>query len=420
MFFLGLDFGTSGARTAVLDDHGALIFESRASYADLTDPHHWREALFALIAGLPIGIRDNLSALVIDGTSGTLLATDEEFEPLSPALLYNDERAAGEAAEIRTRCLPSIMGKNQPCGATPGLARRMWLERHFHGAACCFHQADWLTTLLTGVPGITDYHNALKSGYDVENLAWPAWVTALPGGRWQQVVLTPGSIIGRVSANVAKWLNIDPACRIRAGTTDSIAAFIASGGNTPGEAVTSLGTTLVLKLLSKNRVEDPESGVYSHRFGRLWLAGGASNTGGGVLKRYFTDIDLAMLSAQVNPDHATGLDYYPLVKAGERFPIHDPELSPRIEPRPHDDVAFLHGLLEGMARIEAMGYAKLQALGASPLTRVMTAGGGKRNEAWRRIRENALGVTVGFKEHSEAAFGAAMLARSGGMLFGDQ
>lgn len=37
-----------------------------------------------------------------------------------------------------------------------------------------------------------------------------------------------------------------------------------------------------------------------------------------------------------------------------------------MSPRPADDAAFLHGLLEGMARIEALGYERLAALGASP------------------------------------------------------
>ncbi|MGO9443587.1 MAG: FGGY-family carbohydrate kinase [Thiobacillaceae bacterium] len=419
MFFLGLDFGTSGARAAVLDKHGVLTFESSVSYADSTRPQDWRVALFELITRVPDEIRASLSALVIDATSGTLLATNPAFEPVSPALLYNDQRAAAEAIEICAQCPAAAAGKTPPLWAPPGLARRVWLAHRFPAATHCFHQADWLTTLLSDVAGITDYHNALKCGYDVEKLAWPAWVTALPGGHWQQSVLAPGASIGRVSASVARRFQIDPACVVCAGTTDSIAAFIASGCDSPGEAVTSLGTTLALKLLSRNRVEDYESGVYSHRFGKLWLVGGASNTGGGVLKQYFSDGDLAALSAQINPDYPTTLDYYPLVRAGERFPINDSELMPRMEPRPGDDVAFLQGLLEGMARIEARGYAKLQGLGASPLVRVMTAGGGRRNDAWRRIREKTLGVPVRFSEHGEAAVGAAMLARSGGQSLGD-
>ena len=402
-FFLGLDFGTSGARSVVLDEVGKLVFESRVVYADPANSQNWREALFELIAGLPTDIRYGLSSLAIDGTSGTLLTTNSSLEPVSPALLYNDGQAVEEAANI----------SNLQFGATSGLAKRLWLARHFPDAAFCFHQADWLLALLTGKPGITDYHNALKSGYDIEALQWPDWVTRLPGVHWQQKVLSPGEVIGTVSLDVAKHFNLNPDCTVRAGTTDSIAAFLASGANAPGDAVTSLGTTLVLKLLSEMRVDDSASGVYSHRFGKLWLAGGASNTGGGVLRQFFSNAELITVSTKIDPVRPSGLDYYPLPKPGERFPINDPNLEPCMEPRPKDDAVFLHGLLEGMARIEVMGYRKLEALGASPLKRVLTAGGGAQNETWRRIRQKFLGVPVTAATHAEAAYGTAQLARLG-------
>lgn len=406
LYYLGLDFGTSGARSSVLDETGQQIFESRAGYADPAHPQHWREALFELIGGLPAKIRCGLSALVIDGTSGTVLATNAALEPVSPALLYNDSRAVEEAASIA----------NPLFGPTSGLAKRLWLARHFPHAAFCFHQTDWLAALLTGKPGVTDYHNALKSGYDVQALQWPDWVSRLPGRHWQQQVVPPGETIGMVTPGVAKYLGLNPACNMRAGTTDSIAAFIASGASNPGDAVTSLGTTLVLKLLSETRVDDAASGVYSHRFGRLWLAGGASNAGGGVLKQFFSNEQLLALSAKIDPNKPSGLDYYPLPQPGERFPVNDPQLLPRLEPRPSDEVKFLHALLEGLARIEVMGYRKLEALGASPLRQVITAGGGAKNETWRRMREKRLGVPVSVAMQTEAAYGTAQLAQLGSRL----
>jgi sugar (pentulose or hexulose) kinase len=54
-----------------------------------------------------------------------------------------------------------------------------------------------------------------------------------------------------------------------AGTTDSIAAFVAAGVSQPGEAVTSLGSTLAVKLLSQQRLDDAAYGVYSHKLGEL-------------------------------------------------------------------------------------------------------------------------------------------------------
>jgi hypothetical protein len=43
----------------------------------------------------------------------------------------------------------------------------------------------------------------------------------------------------------------------------------------------------------------------------------------------------------------------------EQRPGADPHMAPREAPRPADDVRFLHGLLERIARIEALGYRRL-------------------------------------------------------------
>ena len=78
---------------------------------------------------------------------------------------------------------------------------------------------------------------------------------------------------------------------------------------------------------------------------------------------------------------------------------------------------FLHGLLESLARIEAHGYGLLTELGASPLLRVETAGGGAQNPVWTTIRQRLLKVPVTRATHTEAAYGAALLARDGELRF---
>ena len=111
----------------------------------------------------------------------------------------------------------------------------------------------------------------------------------------------------------------------------------------------------------------------------------------------------------IDPSNDCPLDYYPLPSAGERFPVSDPRMQPRLEPRPGDDVESLHGLLQGLAHIEMDGYARLAELGAPALRRVVTNGGGAKNDIWRIMRERLLGVPVGTAAHGEAAYGSALL-----------
>jgi sugar (pentulose or hexulose) kinase len=256
---------------------------------------------------------------------------------------------------------------------------------------------------------VSDWHNVLKLGYDPARLAYePALANSRLAGLLPPV-LAPGTAIAPVLPEWVREFGLGADCRVHAGTTDSIAAFLASGLEQPGDAVTSLGSTLVIKLLSEVRVDAPDVGVYSHRLGDRWLVGGASNCGGATLRRFFTDAELIRLTAQLDPNQPSGLDYYPLPGVGERFPIADPHLIPRLEPRPAEDCRFLLGLLEGLTRVEALGYGRLRDLGASPLMQVLTAGGGSCNPVWEQLRRQALGVPVTRAPHSEAAYGTAGL-----------
>ncbi len=418
MYFLGIDFGTSGARACVIDAEGAVIAEDTRDFGELAEYERagiWREALWDLVAALPPAIRTQLSDIALDGTSGTVLACDEALAPRHPPLLYNDDRAVDEAKLIAKTATPG----HPAAAVTSGLAKMLWLKKRLGltGARLYLNQADWLSGLLTGRVGMTDYHNALKMGLDLDALKWPEWVAYLADIDYLPVPIAPGARLATVSRPRARYLGINPGCMVHAGTTDSIAAFLAAGVSQSGDAVTSLGSTQVLKLLSDTRVESTEHGVYSHWFGDRWLAGGASNSGGAVLRQFFDDRQLATLSERIDPAVASLLDYVPLPKPGERFPVNDPRLSPRLTPRPPDDAEFLHGLFESLGRIEARGYGLLAELGASPLRRVETAGGGAQNATWTCIRQRLLQVPVARAAHTEAAYGAALLARDGQQRF---
>ncbi len=411
---LGIDFGTSGARAIALNSTHEIVADSRhvftSSQAD--DPIAWRGVLYQLIEAIPQ--RNRIQRIAINGTSATVLLCDAQQNPLTPALLYNDTRARSALAQVE--CVASE--GSATLSATSSLTKALWWFETLEMAtksqvSQLAHQADWLAAQLHGQAPQSDYHNALKLGYDVHQCAYPDWLLALPMASWLPVVTEPGRAIAPISPIIAAELSLPTTCQICAGTTDSIAAFLASGADQPGEGVTSLGSTLVLKLLSQRSIDDSTFGVYSHRLGDLWLAGGASNTGGAVLKRFFSAAQIVDLSAQINPAVPCSLDYYPLNRPGERFPINDPDYLPRLDPRPAEDRAFLRGLLEAIARIEVAGYQKLFELGGPAVTQVYTAGGGAKNEVWRSLRQQKIGKPVIAAAQTEAAYGTALLALNG-------
>lgn len=417
--YLGIDAGTSGCRAVVIDALRRRVAGAEAPYAiprgdpGGDDPEVWWQALQAALAALRTsGALAHVRRIAIAGTSGTLVLCEPDGSPVSPALYYDDTRARAEA-----RALAAHAPTEAPVhGAASPLAKLLWWHNQgfLQPGRCVLHQADWLAGRLCGEFASSDYHNALKTGYDAEHLRWPAWIDALgfPAGTLPEV-LTPGSTRGPLRADLARALGINAHADVVAGTTDGVAAFLGSGAAAPGDGATSLGTTLTLKLLATVPVTSPSHGVYSHRLGDAWLAGGASNSGGAAIARHFQPAEITALGPRLRPDTATGLAYYPLPAPGERFPINDPDLPPRFDPQPADRAQFLRGILEGIATIERQGYALLATLGAPAVRRVYTGGTGGTNPAWSAIRRRILRVPIIRSERDASALGAAILAADG-------
>ena len=190
----------------------------------------------------------------------------------------------------------------------------------------------------------------------------------------------------------------------------SASAAVLAADLQPGDGVAVLGTTLALKQFSPRPLQG--AGISCQRLAGQWLVGGASNAGAGVLRRFFSDEQLSELSRQIDPRCPSGLALRPLPRPGERFPVDDPQLQPILEPRPVSDALYLQGLLEGLAEIERAGWQRLQDLGAPPVQRVISLGGGARNPQWRAIRQRVLGRPVINRPRCSAAQGMARLALS--------
>jgi D-ribulokinase len=241
---------------------------------------------------------------------------------------------------------------------------------------------------LTGRYGVSDWNNALKLGYDPQRLCWPEWVTGLVPAQVGLPDVSHRATRSRPSAAaIADELGWPATTRVLAGTTDSTAAVVAAGcvqarrrrhlprehagledplgASGDGLRLRDLQPSLRRRLAGRRRIQQRRRGLAQH----------------------FSDAEIASLSRGIDPERPSGLDYYPLIGPGERFPRNDPDLAPRLSPRPSDPRDFLQGLLEGIARIEAEGYARLAELGAPPPRRIASIGGGAANPTWTAMRE---------------------------------
>jgi sugar (pentulose or hexulose) kinase len=412
---IGIDIGTSGARAVAMDTAFNVVSSGSSKLADFSSDHRdpviwWRAVQTALGQVLDAIDRAQVRAIAIDGTSGTMLPVRADGAPLAVPMMYNDPV---EDADILSRIAAHASKESAAHGATSGLAKALTFQS-IPDVFRIIHQADWLAGHFTGLYDVSDENNALKTGYDPVSRSWPDWIAAT-GARVDLLpdVLPAGAPIAGISEDAADAFGLSDDVVIVAGTTDGCASFLATGADQPGDAVSALGTTLTVKMLSDRPLFAPEYGLYSHRIGDMWLAGGASNTGGVVLSAHFDNDRIAALSAEIDPATDTGLDYYPLVKDGERFPINDPAMKPRMAPRPDRDAEFLKAIFEGIAGVEALAYQRLVSLGSPALRSIRTVGGGAKNAVWTAIRNRAMPVDFLAVASEEAAAGTARLALSG-------
>ena len=412
---LGLDLGTSGLRAALVKQNQllaefsvAMPMPERDGQKSQQSPQKWRQAFEQLMDQIAQANQTpQIDRIIADATSSTLLIADQEGRALSLALMYDDKRAQAEAEQIRQTAPQDSAAQ----GANSSLAKVLWLIKNTPklklSEVRIQHQIDWLNQQLIGQPCATDENNLLKLGYDSLQQTWPNWVkticpVALP------TAVSPGSWLGQVSHELQTRWNFKPHCQVYAGTTDSIAAFLASGAQRVGDAVSALGSTLAIKLLSDQPIFSAKYGIYSHKLGNQWLVGGASNTGGAVLLHYFTLEQLVSLIPQLDLTHPTLLPCYPLIRPGERFPIADPNLAPII-PETDDPKRKLQALIEGLVDVEKTAYQKLAELGAPKVKRLFAVGGGNRNQAWSELRKMHLSAKITKPISQSAAYGVTRL-----------
>ena len=407
MLGCGIDLGTSGCRLALVDAAGPIQQLSCPYPGAFRQAESWRLGVQQLFVQLQEEQRQQIGAIAIDGTSGTLLACRPTGEPLAAALAYND--ACPEQAEQARQLVPAGGSAASSSGSVArGLLLLDRLKLQPGSDLLLRHQADWLMGWLLGNWRWGEEGNNLRLGWDLLQNQWTggiarsSWAGALPQ------VIPSGQLVGPIGAKAAAELKLPASCQIVSGTTDANAAVLAAEPQ-EGDGVAVLGTTLVLKQFAPEPLKGP--GINNHRIAGRWLVGGASNAGGGVLRQFFSEQQLEELSRQIQPEISTGLNLLPLPQRGERFPVDDPQLEPVLEPRPVSDALYLQALLEGLSTLECQGWQRLEELGAPAVQRVLSVGGGAKNPQWRALRQKLLNKPVLNRSKASPAAAMARLAR---------
>ena len=399
---LGIDLGTSGVRIAIINKEKQLIFTSSMQYPrGLEEWEDWIICCQKLLTEIPKEMKERLISCAVAGTSGTLLACNKNGDPIGKALPYS------LSCPEYSNELKKLFIKDCPGSSTSGsVGRALRLINLYGNKILLRHQADWISGWMLNDWELGEEGNNIRIGWEISNNAWPAnykklkWLNCLPK------IVSSGQKMGSICNKKANELILPKNLKIIAGTTDSNAGVLATFPN-KNDGITILGSTIVIKKFVNKPLLG--NGVSNHKLLGNWLCGGASNAGAAILLDFFNLEYIEELSQQINPNNSTGIDLLPLSRKGERFPINDPDLQPKLEPRPVSDSLYLHAILEGLARIEARGWQKLHELGAEIPRQIITIGGGAKNTTWKKIREKEIGIPIRICKRPPAA-GVASIA----------
>ncbi len=431
MLFMGIDAGTQGVRCVVVNERGELATAHSVPFSTLNiaqqegwyeqSPADWISAAETAIRACTAEIAhpEEIVAISIDGTSGTIVPLDRDMRPLTNGIMYNDPRARVQATRIH-QSMGSIEDKlGYRFGASFSLPRILWihdqLPQIYERTALFAHQADYIAGTLSGEFAVSDYSNALKTGYDLIDGCWPKTYASVLGLDLNKLprISAPGSAVAQVSPATARRLGLSPSTLITGGSTDGYASALAAGAVGAGRWASIIGTTFVLKGVTKKLVIDPSGSSYSHRLpGGEWLLGGAANLGGRILNFARGEKSFDEMNAASENLIPTGVRCYPLVGRGERFPF----VHPDCEAFYVGDVTggkLYPAIMEGVGFAERLSFERMQSLGCEVGPSICTTGGACRSPLWLKIRASILGRQLKVPEVVDAAMGSALLAASG-------
>ncbi|MBF0431466.1 MAG: hypothetical protein HQK83_09320 [Fibrobacteria bacterium] len=442
MNFLGIDVGTQGARTVICNETGKVI-----ALADCTfppshksamsngwfeqQPADWWKAVVKTLQEVTASLKEkhfsseSIKGISVTSTSGTVCTIDGSQQVLGPAIMYNDKRSEKEAIEVQAVGAELAQKLGYRFSASFALPKLLWLLRHeqelFHKARYLLSPTDFIIGKLTGEFGFTDYSNALKTGYDLIEDRWPEFIETKLGIPLKKLpcVTAPGKEIALINRQVAAETGLDAGTRVYAGMTDSCASQVSTGAIGPGNWCSTLGTTLVIKGVTKHLIKDPQGRIYCHRHpDGYWLPGGSSNTGGECISTFFENSKLETLNRQAMTLIPTGILTYPLIKSGERFPFVQPRAKGFLPDPGLDEAIRYTACLEGVGYIERLSYQLLESLGAEIGDFIFTAGGANKATTWLQIRADILQKTLLIPRLSGGAMGAAIIAAAGSAFKG--
>lgn len=453
--YLGIDIGTTGTKTLLIDAAGNVVAEANASYPLETprpgwtqqDPEHWWQATVKTVREVMSRSKLSPSSVRAIGLSGQMHGSvflDKNNKVLRPALLWNDQRTEAECAEITTRAggrkalirlvaNPALTGFQAP--------KILWLRNHepktFAKLAKVLLPKDDVRRRLIGdyVTEVSDASGTLL--LDVIKRRWSGTLLSkldLDESLLPRVVESE-DVTGTLTADAAEQLGLTTGCKVVGGAGDCAAGAIGNGVVKAGLLSTSIGTSGVMFVHSDEPQYDSLGRLHTfcHAVRGKWHMMGVNLTSGGSLQWWVENIlsGQNILGALSGSDHAKAFQAATqeaaAVAAGSGsllfLPYLNGERTPHADPSArgafvglnltHSRGHLTRAVMEGVTFALRDSLEIIQELGV-PVKEIRASGGGSKNPLWRQMQADVFGKKVTtLKVEQGPAYGVALLAAVG-------
>ena len=435
--YLGIDLGTSSAKTLLIDDTQKVVAEARAPLT-VSRPHpgwseqspaDWLTATSDAMAEL--GAKADLSAIQAIGLSGHMHGAtliDAKGDVLRPCILWNDTRSHVEAAALDADPEFRAVSGNIvfPGFTAPKLA---WLKTHepeiFNATAKILLPKDYLRLWLTGET-VSEMSDAAGTAWlDVGERDWSDSLLHKTGlNRDHMPKLVEGAVAsGGLRTELAKFWGIAPNIPVAGGGGDNAATAIGVGVTKPGQAFVSLGTSGVVFAATDRYAPAPQTAVHTfcHALPNTWHQMGVILSAADSLEWYgrITGQSPAALTKALTEVSPPGRALFLPYLAGERTPHNNATIRGALIGLEHetDTASGTRAVLEGVAFALRDNLDALAATGTQ-VTRMTAVGGGSASTIWLELIATILNLPIDVPVSGDfgAAYGAArlgMMAKTG-------
>jgi xylulokinase len=451
--YLGIDVGTSGTKSLLMDPRGKVLASASAEYDFETprpgwtqqDPELWWQATIQSVRTVlrKAGIDGRqVAGIGLSGQMHGLVITDGAGKPLRPCLMWNDQRTAAQAAAIEDVCggkrgLINLVGNAAMTSFT--LTKLLWVRdnepRIYSKIKHLLLPKDYVRLCLTGeyVGEVSDMSGTLM--LDQRKRNWSQKVLALFGV--DRHILPPvvesHEVTGKVRKEAAGKLGIAEGTPVVGGGGDQPAGAVGNGVVRDGLTSATMGTSGVVYAHSRKYVVDPDSrantfcscvdGEYC-MFGCVLSAGGSFQWFRNVLgapevaaarRRKIDPYELLTAQAAQAPAGCEGVFWLPYL-TGERTPHADPFakagwLGVHAGTGRNE---LIRAVMEGATFAMNDAVCILRDERGLPIRQIRLSGGGARSAFWRQLQADIYGTTcVTINAEEGPAYGVALLAAVG-------